>query len=78
MRDCRRFAYGVVVALFGSVFFMAWKYYVGEFPARGLFTGLVVDLVFVVAVALTLRRFYQHQLQPRREELRQQIQELGA
>jgi hypothetical protein len=77
MRDCRRLAWGGLVALVGSVAFMLWKYYTGEFPGRGLTAGLVLDLAFAVGLAMTLRRYYCRHLQPRRQELTQQIQELS-
>jgi hypothetical protein len=78
MRDCRLLAYGASLALLGSVSFMGWKYSVGEFPFRGLVAGAVLDFAFAVGLALTLRRYYRRQLQPRREELQQQIADLSG
>lgn len=78
MADCRLLAYGGVLALTVSVSFMGWKYYAGEFLFRGLIAGLVLDLAFAIGLAATLRRYFQRELRPRREELRQQIEELEA
>lgn len=78
MADCRLLAYGVAVALVVSVSFMGWKYYAGLFPFRGLIAGLVLDLAFAIGLAVTLRRYFQRELTPRRAELRQQIEELEA
>jgi hypothetical protein len=77
MRDSRRLAWGLLIALVGSVGFMFWKYYAGEFPARGLIFGLALDLAFAAGLAATLRRYYRRHLEPRRQELTQQIQELN-
>ena len=76
--DCRLLGYGVVVALIVSVSFMGWKYHAGEFPLRGLVTGLVLDLAFAAGLAVTLRRYLRRELTPRHAELRQQIMELEA
>ena len=76
MDDCRLLAYGVALALIASMSFMGWKYYAGLFPFRGLIAGLVLDLAFAAGFAVTLRRYFQRQLTPRRGELRQQIEEL--
>ena len=76
MGDCRLLACGVALALIASVSFMGWKYYAGLFPFRGLIAGLVLDLAFAAGFAVTLRRYFQRQLTPRRGELRQQIEEL--
>ena len=78
MCDCRLLAYGAALALVGSMSFMAWKYHAGEFPLRGVIAGMVLDLAFAVGLVLTLRRYYTRQLQPRREELQQQINDLDA
>ncbi len=78
LADCRLLGFGVVVALIVSVSFMGWKYHAGEFPLRGLVTGLVLDLAFAIGLAFTLRRYVQRELTPRHAELRQQIAELEA
>ena len=78
MADCRLLAYGAALMLVLSISFMTWKYLAGSFPLRGLITGLVLDLAFAAGLALTLRRYFQRELTPRREELRQQIEELEA
>jgi membrane protein implicated in regulation of membrane protease activity len=78
MRDCRRLGYGAVVALGGSMSFMAWKYFAGEFPLRGLVTGTVLDFALAIGLALTLRRYYQRELRPRRDELLRQIEDLDT
>ena len=77
MRDCRLLAYGASLALLGSVLFMGWKFSTGEFPLRGLIAGTVLDLAFAVGLAVTLRRYYRDRLQPRCEELQQQITDLS-
>ncbi len=78
LTDCRLLAYGAAIALIVSVSFMGWKYHAGEFPLRGLLAGLALDLAFAVGFAITLRRYFQRDLTPRREELRQQIDELQS
>jgi hypothetical protein len=76
LRDCRLLAYGAAAASLGSVGFVFWKYASGELPVRGLIATVVIDVIFTVAFALTLRRYYERNLKPRREELRQQLREL--
>jgi hypothetical protein len=78
LADCRLLAYGAAVALVVSVSFMAWKYRAGEFPLRGLATGLVLDSAFAVGLALTVRRYFRRELTPRRQELQRQIEELDG
>ena len=78
IRDCRRLAYGVGVGLLGSLGFAFWKYAVGEFPARGLIATVIVNLAFAIGLAFTVRRYYVNNLSPRRQELRQQLNELEA
>jgi hypothetical protein len=78
IRDCRRLAYGVGVALLASLSFAFWKYSAGEFPARGLVASVIVNLTFTIGLAFTVRRYYAKNLAPRREELRQQLDQLEA
>jgi len=76
LRDCYRLAYGVAFALLSSLGFVFWKYSSGELPLRGLVASVVVNLVFTAGLAVTVRRYMERSLKPRREELRQQLQEL--
>ena len=78
LRDCHRFGYGVAFALLASLGFVFWKYSSGELPLRGLVATVVIDLVFTAGLALTVRRYTERSLKPRREELRQQLQELQS
>lgn len=45
-------------------------------PARGLAIGTAMNLVFVIALVLTLRRYYRRDLEPRHEDLSRQSAEL--
>lgn len=78
IRDCRWLAYGVGVGLLASLSFAFWKYSTGEFPARGLVASVIVNLTFTIGLAFTVRRYYARNLAPRREELRQQLDQLEA
>jgi hypothetical protein len=75
-RDCRRLMYGASCALLGSLAFALWKYAADEFPARGLFVTIIVNVAFALGLAATVRRYYQRNLNPRRQELRQQLDQL--
>lgn len=76
MRDCRLLACGGSVALVGSLVFLLLKYNAGMLPLRGLVVGTVMDVVLAIAVALTVLRYYRRELLPRRDELRNQLQDI--
>jgi hypothetical protein len=73
IRDCVLLASALPFMLAGSVLASLLKYFSGHLPGFGAVTGIAVSLVFVGAIAATIRRYYRDQLIPRREELRRQL-----
>ncbi len=73
IRDCVLLASALPLVLAGSVLASLLKYFSGHLPGFGAVAGIAVSLVFVGAIAATIRRYYRAQLIPRREELRRQL-----
>jgi hypothetical protein len=76
IRDCIRLGYAVIVALIGSVTLAVVHHATGNLPLRGVIAEVALSSITAAAIGATVRRYYRHQLLPRREELRQQLSQL--
>lgn len=77
MRNCRLFGYGLLIAFLVGLATTAIHYGTGNTPLRGLVASVTLTVAFSAAIAATIRRYYQNNLQPRQAELLKTIAELN-
>jgi hypothetical protein len=73
LTDCRIFGYGLALGLVGELALTFVRLETANTTTRAAVANVMVTTVILVAVALTLRRYYRDQLLPRRAELRQRL-----
>lgn len=78
IRNCRFFAWALLLGCSGDLLIAIVHYSTGNLPLRGLVATIVAIAVFGTAIAATLRRYYREKLVPRRAELRRALAELDA
>ena len=78
MRNCRHLAYGLLIAFAVALATNVIHYDTGNTPLRGFVASLTLTFCFSVAIGLTLRRYYQEKLRPRRAELAGMVADLTS